>query len=123
MTVDFAHGKFALHGSLAGPWQVTGGSAKYQSASQQLATGTVVFTGCLDTNRSRRCDTGEPKGTLRISYTFLAEFDPATKMFLRGTSIETVTGGTGSFAHAKGALVFDHHANGTSAYRGELALS
>jgi hypothetical protein len=122
-TVDFAHGKFALRGSLLGAWQVTGGSARYLSTSAQLATGTVAFTGCLDANRSKKCDAGEPSGTLRMAYTFAAEFNPATKAFVRGNSIDTVTGGSGAFASAKGLLTFVHGATGVSSYRGELRLA
>ena len=122
-TVDFAHGKFAMRGSLVGAWQVTGGSNKYLSTSAQLATGTVAFTGCLDSNRNKACEAGEPTGTLRLSYTFEAAFNPANKAFLRGSSIETVLGGTGSFANAKGVMVFDHGATGVSSYRGELRLA
>jgi uncharacterized membrane protein YgdD (TMEM256/DUF423 family) len=121
-TVDFAHGKFAMHGSLVGAWQITGGSSKYLSASSQLATGPVLFNGCLDTNRNKACETGEPTGTLRLIYTFWAEFNPSTKMFVRGTSIETITGGTGSFTGARGVMGFTHAASGTSTYRGELRL-
>jgi hypothetical protein len=121
-TVDFAHGKFAMRGSLVGAWQVTGGSAKYMSTSAQLATGTVAFTGCLDSNRNKACEAGEPSGTLRLSYTFAAEFDPAKKAFLRGTSIERVLGGAGTFANAKGVMTFTHGATGVSSYRGELRL-
>ena len=121
-TVDFAHGKFAMRGSLVGSWQVTGGSAKYMSTSAQLATGTVAFTGCLDSNRNKACEAGEPKGTLRLSYTFAAEFNPSTKAFLRGNSIETVLGGAGSFANARGMMTFKHGASGVSTYSGELRL-
>ena len=122
-TVDFAHGKFQMRGSLVGAWQVTGGSSKYLTTSAQLATGTVLFTGCLDSNRNKACETGEPKGTLRLAYTFAAEFDPAKKAFLRGSSIDTVLGGTGGFAGAKGMLTFVHGATGVSPYRGELRLT
>lgn len=122
-TIDFAHGRFAMQGSLVGAWQITGGAPRYQSLSVQLAVGTVSFTGCLDTNRSKACDAGEPAGTLHLSYTLWAEFNPKTKAFLRGNSIEAVTGGTGAFARAKGAIGFTHGATGTSSYRGELLLA
>jgi hypothetical protein len=121
-TVDYAHGKFAMRGSLVGAWQVTGGTAPYASASAQRVEGTVLFTGCLDSNRSKKCEDGEPAGTMRVRYLGLFETNPVTKAFLRGSSIEAVSGGTGSFARVRGVMTFVHHASGIGNYRGELQL-
>ncbi len=121
-TVDYAHGKFAMRGSLVGAWQVTGGNATYASASAQRVEGTVLFTGCLDSNRNKKCEDGEPAGTMRVRYFGLFETNPVTKAFLRATSLEAISGGAGGFSHARGVLAFDHHASGISNYRGELQL-
>lgn len=121
-TVDYAHGKFAMRGSLVGAWQVTGGSAPYASPSAQRVEGTVLFTGCLDSNRNRACDEGEPTGTMKVRYIGWFETNAATKAFVRGNSLEAITGGTGGFAGARGVMAFDHRATGVSSYRGELQL-
>src|SRR5262245_51097968 len=58
--VNEQEGKFAMHGSLVGPWQITSFTPTYVTKTQFAATGTELFTGCLDSNHSGSCDAGEP---------------------------------------------------------------
>src|SRR5215831_13825793 len=68
--VDMAKGKFQMHGSLVGPWQITSFKPAYYSPTQYAANGTELFNGCLDSNRNGTCESGEPGGTLRFSAKF-----------------------------------------------------
>lgn len=120
--VDQAKGKFLMHGSLVGPWQITSFKPIYYSPTQYAASGTELFSGCLDSNRNGACDAGEPDGTLRFSAKFWGEMNPTTKKETRGGCFHAVTGGTGDFAKAEGVLtMIDTPAKTT--YRGELQLA
>jgi hypothetical protein len=100
-------GQFEMHGSLIGKWNVTAWAPHYQTASRIAATGKERFTGCLDTNRSRACDAGEPAGTMRFTFVYWATFNPATKALVRGACVHPVLGGTGDFAKAKGVILMN----------------
>ena len=124
--VDMAKGKFQMHGSLVGPWQITSFKPTYVSETQFAANGTEVFSGCLDSNRNGTCETGEPKGTLNFSAKFWGEMNPKTKQETRGGCFHAVTGGSGDFAKAKGVIsMIDTPAGKTvkTTYRGELQLA
>ena len=121
--VDQAKGKFQMHGSLIGPWQITSFKPVYYSPTQYAANGTELFTGCLDSNRNRTCDPGEPNGTLRFSAKFWGELDPTTKKETRGGCFHAVTAGTGGFAKAKGVVSMIDTPDGRTTYRGELQLA
>ncbi|HEY7694059.1 MAG TPA: hypothetical protein VH816_17105 [Gaiellaceae bacterium] len=124
--VDPAKGQYLMHGSLVGPWQITSFKPVYASSTQFAATGTEVFSGCLDSNRNGTCDTGEPNGTLRFAAKFWGELDPATKEETRGGCFHAVSGGTGDFAKAKGVLSMTDTpapAGLKTTYRGELLLA
>jgi hypothetical protein len=121
--VDEAKGKFLMHGSLVGPWQITSFKPVYYSATQFAANGTELFSGCLDSNRSGTCDAGEPNGTLRFAAKFWGELDPSTKKETRGGCFHAVTGGSGGFAKAKGVLTMIDTPDGKTTYRGELQLA
>jgi hypothetical protein len=124
--VDPAQGKFLMHGSLVGPWQITSFKPVYASSTQFAANGTEVFSGCLDSNRNGTCDPGEPTGTLRFSAKFWGELDPITKEETRGGCFHAVAGGTGDFAQAKGVLSMIDTPVGKdvkTTYRGELQLA
>ena len=114
----------------AEPWsarrQITSFKPLYFSATQFAASGTELFTGCLDSNRSGACDAGEPNGTLRFTATFWGETNPTTKKEIRGGCYHQVAGGTGGFAGAKGVIaMLDTPAGATvkTTYRGELQLA
>jgi len=121
--VDMAKGKFLMHGSLVGPWQITSFKPVYYSPTQYAANGTELFSGCLDSNRNGTCETGEPKGTLRFSAKFWGELNPTTKKEIRGGCFHAVTGGTGDFAKTKGVISMVDTPNGKTTYRGELQLA
>jgi len=121
--VDMAKGKYLMHGSLVGPWQITSFKPTYYSTTQFGATGTELFSGCVDSNRNGTCETGEPSGTLRFSAKFWGELNPNTKKETRGGCFHEVTGGTGDFAKAKGVLSMIDTPSGRTTYRGELQLA
>jgi len=121
--VDMAKGKYLMHGSLVGPWQITSFKPLYYSPTQYAASGTELFSGCLDSNRNGTCDTGEPNGTLRFAAKFWGELNPATKKEIRGGCFHAVTGGTGDFAKSKGVLAMTDTPDGKATYRGELQLA
>lgn len=124
--VNEAKGQYQMHGSLVGPWQMTGFKPLYFSPTQFAGKGTELFNGCLDSNRNGTCDAGEPTGTLRFAATFWGETNPATKKEIRGGCYHQVTGGTGGFAGAKGVIaMIDSPVGATvkTTYRGELQLA
>jgi hypothetical protein len=124
--VDEEKGSFQMHGSLVGPWQITSFKPSYVSATQYAATGTEMFTGCLDSNHNGACDTGEPKGTLRFAARFWGELNPTTQKEIRGGCFHQVTSGTGGFAGAKGVIAMTDTPSGAdtkTTYRGELQVT
>jgi hypothetical protein len=124
--VNEAKGKFLMHGSLVGPWQITSFTPVYFSPTQFAASGTELFSGCLDSNRNGTCEAGEARGTLRFSAKFWGELSPTTKEEVRGGCFHLITGGTGDFAKAKGVIsMIDTPAGNTvkTTYRGELQLA
>jgi hypothetical protein len=106
ITIDEQTGKYEMQGSLVGKWFVTAFTPQYASPSQIVATGKERFAGCLDANRNGTCDAGEAAGTLRMTFTFWATFDPAKKTptVLRGDCVHPILGGTGAFAKSKGVV-------------------
>src|SRR3954454_4112680 len=103
IAVDEANGVFKMTGSLVGDWNVT----KFdQSAATPLvrATGTELFKGCLDLHGDG-CGSGDPKGTLSLTFSYEALFaspDPASLVW--GSCLHPIASGTGGFAGAKGVL-------------------
>ena len=125
-TIDEKKGQYEVQGSLLGKWQMTAFTERYATKSRYVGTGKERFSGCLDTNRSKTCDTGEPAGSLRFVFTYWASFNPATKAFVRGACVHPITGGTGAFAKATGIVhMTDVPAGKTirTTYTGELSLA
>jgi hypothetical protein len=122
--VDEANGIFKMTGSLVGDWNIT---AFNQSADTPLveATGTELFTGCLDVRRNG-CGTGDPKGTLSFTFTYEALFaspDPASLVW--GSCRHPIASGTGGFTGAKGVLAMVDTPTPTgvqTAYIGNITL-
>ena len=96
-----------MHGSLVGTWQTTKFVPRYQSASQIVATGKEVFTGCLDSNENAACDKKEPAGSLKFKFIYWASFDPKTGALLHGECVHPVVGGSGSFKKAAGVIFME----------------
>lgn len=105
--VDESAGTSAMHGSLVGTWQITKFVPRYESASQFVATGKEVFTGCLDSNKNGACDKKEPAGSLKLTFMFWASFDPASGALLHGECVHPITGGSGSFHKAAGVIFME----------------
>ena len=90
--VDEAAGTYAMHGSLVGTWQITKFKPRYASASQFVATGDELFTGCLDSNKNGACDKKEPTGSLKFTFMYWASFDPASGALVHGECVHPITG-------------------------------
>jgi hypothetical protein len=87
------------------------------------ATGTEHFVGCLDLNGDQSCDSGDPQGTLSLTFQFSGKFDPVTGAEIHGRCQHPIVSGTGDFAGASGVINFkDDVTNGTSLYTGHVAL-
>lgn len=102
--VDEKKGIYEMHGSLVGTWYTTSFVPRYKSASPFVATGTEKFVGCVDSNRSRACDSGEPLGTLKLTFVYWGEYNAKTKALLHAACVHPIVGGTGSFVRASGVL-------------------
>jgi hypothetical protein len=122
--VDYNAGTFKMHGSLIGDWTTTSYTELAQTPIYQ-AEGTERFTGCLDRRRDGSC-WGDPSGTLLFAFTYSAVFDPGDPPpVVWGACMHPITGGTGSFAHARGVLVMVDTPTPTgvqTAYIGNLTL-
>ena len=105
--VDESLGSYAMQGSLVGSWQITKFVPHYATASQFVATGKELFTGCLDSNGNATCDKKEPTGTLKFTFMYWASFDPASGALVHGQCVHPITGGTGSFRKAAGVIFME----------------
>jgi hypothetical protein len=105
--VDESAGAFEMHGSLVGAWQTTKFVPRYASATQFVATGKELFTGCLDSNQNGACDAKEPAGTLRFTFMYWASFDATSGALLQGNCVHPITGGSGSFRKASGVIFME----------------
>ena len=110
---------------LIGCWYTTSFEVGVFTPSGVLtARGTEEFWGCLDQAGDGACDAGDPSGSLALSFSFSAKYDPATFALLHGRCQHPVTGGTGDFAGATGELRFkDDPATGCSYYSGHVTLA
>jgi hypothetical protein len=102
--IDEKAGTYEMHGSLVGKWYTTAFTEHYKTPSTFVGSGKEKFVGCVDTDRSGACDSGEPTGTMSFTFVYWATFDPATKGLVRGACVHPVIGATGDFASAKGVI-------------------
>jgi hypothetical protein len=59
--------------------------------------GTEAITGCVDQNLNASCDTGEPSGDLRFTFSRVAGFDAGTGRLIEGRSTHQLIS-TGPFS-------------------------
>jgi hypothetical protein len=59
--------------------------------------GTEAITGCVDQNLNESCDTGEPSGGLRFTFSRVASFDVGTGRLIESSSTHKLIG-TGPFS-------------------------
>ena len=103
--VNEQKGQYEMHGSLVGAWNTTAFTLNYAGADGKVVgSGKEMFVGCRDTDRNGTCDAGEPKGTLRFSFIYWAQYKPGTKTLVKGQCVHPVIGGTGAFAKTKGVI-------------------
>ena len=103
--VNEQKGRYEMHGSLVGAWNTTAFTLHYAGPDGQVVgSGKEMFVGCQDTDRNGTCDAGEPKGTLRFTFIYWAQYKPGTKTLVKGQCVHPVVGGTGAFAKAKGVI-------------------
>ena len=100
--VDEKAGTYKMSGSLVGDWQQTSFTALATSPLFR-GEGTEVFSGCLDRGRDG-CGKHDPAGTLSFKFRYVAQYTPASELLL-GACTHPITGGTGAFAGATGALL------------------
>lgn len=114
----------AMAGSLIGCWYTdTFNLINSTPTGVIYATGSEHFVGCLDVRRRGSCAHTDRTGTLALTYTFLAQFDPVTDREIWGGCQHKIVFGTGGFEAAAGRIDFkDNVANGTSSYRGVITL-
>jgi hypothetical protein len=102
--IDENAGAYEMHGALVGKWNITAFTEHYKTPSNYVGSGKEKFVGCIDTDRSGACDTGEPAGTMSFTFIYWATFDPATKALVRGACVHPVIGATKDFASMKGII-------------------
>lgn len=111
-------------GDLIGFWSTTTFELGVATPSGVVTgSGTERFDGCLDSNENGVCDPSDPAGSLYLTFTYSAKFDLEAFALLHGRCHHPVTGGTGGFAGATGALQMrDDPVTGCTYYRGHLTL-
>jgi hypothetical protein len=137
-SVEVSGRLFAVPGS-PGVFRVTGGMiGTYRVGSENVSTswpegsvsvslieGTDMITGCVDRNRNRKCDRGEPNGELQFDFKRLATFDATTGAFIESNCVHPIRNASGSYAG--GLFHMRDVATGrgdeiVSTYRGEIVL-
>ena len=88
---------------LVGDWYYTRWDEQYSSPTLYIATGSERFSGCIEVNHTAGCQSDEPAGELTFDFAYWARFDP-NGAFLGGRCVHPITGGTASFAGARGLL-------------------
>jgi hypothetical protein len=119
VVVDQTTGQSVMRGRLIGDWTYTSFAPIATNPIYQ-ATGTEVFSGCLDVELDGRCE-GDPSGTLSFRFGYLALFNG----LVWGTCRHPVTGATGAFTGAAGALAMVDRPTprgARTAYAGTLTL-
>ncbi|HVP03391.1 MAG TPA: hypothetical protein VMT10_12545 [Solirubrobacteraceae bacterium] len=120
--VDENAGTSLMRGDLRGAWKTTSFTEIAKEPIYQ-AKGTEAFKGCLDRGRDGSC-AGDPSGRLEFSFLYWGSFDASDNLNW-GACYHPITGGSGDFAGATGALVFTDTPNGKDVltrYIGTLTL-
>jgi hypothetical protein len=126
IVVNQQKGRYRMEGSLVGGWNMTAFKVNHAGIDGRfVGSGKELFRGCLDTDRSGTCQTGEPTGTLRFSFVYWATYKPGTTKLMRGQCVHPVIGGTGGFAKATGVIHMTDVPTPSgvrTTYRGTLAI-
>jgi hypothetical protein len=111
-------------GDLIGFWWTTSFDLGVATRSGVVTgSGTERFDGCLDANGNGTCDPADPSGSLYLTFTYAAKFDPTTFALLHGRCHHPITRGTGGFVGATGVIQMrDDPETGCTYYRGHLTL-
>jgi hypothetical protein len=113
-----------MAGSLIGCWYTDTFDPTVSTPSGVIhATGAEHFVGCLDSTGAGACGTGDPSGSLALTYRFEGKFDAADNE-IWGRCQHKIVSGTGGFAEATGRIDFtDDVATSTASYRGHITLA
>lgn len=113
-----------VRGDLIGYWWTTRFDLGVATSSGVVTgSGTERFDGCLDADGNGSCDAADPTGSLYLTFTYSARFDPESFALLHGRCHHPISGGTGGFAGATGVIQMrDDPATGCTYYRGHLTL-
>jgi hypothetical protein len=123
--VNEAEGTAAMHGGMVGKWSTLTFVPLYESNTLIIGKGRERFVGCVNRNGRPGCQAADPSGTLRFRYVYWASFDASTGGLIAGHCTHPVTGGTGSFAGARGILSMRDKPVGDdvrTTYRGTIVL-
>ncbi|HEY5820498.1 MAG TPA: hypothetical protein VIT20_00890 [Propionibacteriaceae bacterium] len=116
--------EYTMRGGLIGDWTITPVTVLHNVDTLYVESGTELFSGCLDRNKSRSCDPKEPAGELTFSYLYWASFNAGG--LIKGQCVHPVTGGNGSFTGARGLLTMYDRPVGDEVrtrYEGEIILN
>ena len=118
--VDEDKGTYKMSGSLVGDFNQTSFTTVATSPLFR-GKGTELFTGCLDRGRDGSCN-GDPAGTLSFKFRYVAQYTAASELLL-GSCTHPITGGTGAFARATGALLMVDVPGMQTRYAGTITLN
>jgi hypothetical protein len=94
-------GIYQVSGGLLGTYRLRTerviNSWTYWDAQIREIEGTEAITGCVDQNLNESCDTGEPSGDLRFTFSRVASFDAGTGRLIESRSTHQLIS-TGSFS-------------------------
>jgi hypothetical protein len=120
--LDPSNGVFEMTGDLVGTWYTTAFELGVVTKSGVVTgTGSELFVGCYDADHDAACTGSDPTGSITFSFEYSGRFDPETGALLHGRCHHPVTGGSGDFAAARGALGFHDDPSGCSFYKGHLS--
>ena len=130
--IDAGAGAYRMRGALIGDWnmltaQMAPGYSETDAPWTIVQTGRERFVGCVDRDRSRHCDNGDPSGVLHFDYMLRIRYEPNGSRSIGGSCVHQITSGSGGFEGTRGAVIMDDERVGRqgatrTAYRGEIVL-
>jgi hypothetical protein len=125
-------GVYRMRGDLIGRWttltaDTLPGYSIPEAPWELVQTGQEQFRGCVDRNRTARCDSSDPSGQLRFDYLAWSTYDRHTGRLIEGNCVHAITSGSGDFSGARGIVTMHDHPVGRdgvlTTYEGQIVLN
>ena len=125
-------GTYLMGGGLIGRWTVLTartlpGYSIPDAPWTLVQTGQEQFAGCIDRNKTARCDAADPFGQLHFDYLAWSTYDPHTGRLIEGSCVHAITIGAGDFSGARGIVTMHDRPVGrdgvVTTYQGQIVLN